>query len=221
MSGSGSHTGLIEGVRGQLNERFRQPPSKERLDKTVNALRRNGLTVYTESSAADALRRFQAIVPEGAEVFTGTSRTLEETGIAELVDKSGKYRSVRAKLATMDRKTQMREMVKLGATPEYIVGSVHAVTEDGQVVVASATGSQLGPYSASAAKVVWVVGTQKVVRDLEEAFQRIREYAFVREDERAQKAYGMGSSISKILIVQKELTPGRISVVFVPEILGF
>jgi L-lactate utilization protein LutC len=221
MSGSGSHTGLIEGVRGQLNERFQQLATPERLEKTVEALRRNGLTVYVEPTAGDALHRFQAIVPEGAEVFTGTSRTAEDTGIAELVDKSGRYRSVRAKLATMDRKTQMREMIKLGATPEYIVGSVHAVTEQGQAVIASATGSQLGPYSASATKVVWIVGTQKIVRDLEEAFQRIREYAFVREDERAQKVYGVGSSISKLLIVQKETTPGRISVIFVLANIGF
>lgn len=221
MSGSGSPNGLIEGVRGQPNERFQHLPSPEQLEKAVKALRRNGLTVYVEPTAADALNRFQVIVPEGAEVFTGTSRTVEETGIAELVDKSGRYRSVRAKLATMDRKSQMREMIKLGATPEYIVGSVHAVTEQGQAVIASATGSQLGPYSASAAKVVWVVGTQKIVRNLEEAFQRIREYAFVREDERAQKAYGVGSSISKVLIVQKESVPDRISVILVPEILGF
>ncbi|MGA7922760.1 MAG: LUD domain-containing protein [Thermoplasmata archaeon] len=221
MSGAGGQSGLIEGVRGRLNERFRQLPSREQLEKTVESLRRNGLTVYVEPTAADALSRFQAIVPEGAEVFTGTSRSLEETGIAELVDKSWKYRSLRAKLATMDRNNQMREMVKLGATPEYIAGSVHAVTEQGQAVIASATGSQLGPYSASAGKVVWVVGTQKIVRDLEEAFQRIREYAFVREDERAQKAYGKGSSISKLLIVQKELTPDRITVIFVPAVLGF
>lgn len=221
MSASGSRTGLIEGIPGQLNERFRQLPSHERLEKTVEALRHNGLTVYVEPTAADALNRFQAIVPEGSEVFTGTSRTLEETGIAELINNGVRYRSLRAQMATMDRKTQAREMIKLGATPEYIVGSVHAVTEQGQAVIASATGSQLGPYSASAAKVIWVVGTQKIVRDLEEAFQRIREYAFVREDERALEAYGKGSSISKLLIVQKELTPDRITVIFVPAVLGF
>jgi L-lactate utilization protein LutC len=221
MAGTGSTPGLIEGVRGPLNERFREIPTRERIERTAEALRRNGMTVYVESSAAAALDRFQSIVPEGAEVMTGVSRTVEEIGIAELVNGSGKYRSIRAKLQTMDRKTQSREMIKLGATPEYMVGSVHALTEQGQAVIASATGSQLGPYAAGAEKVVWIVGAQKLVRDLEEAFRRIREYSFGREDERAQKAYGVGTVISKILIVQKERTPGRISVIIVPAELGF
>ena len=221
MSVAQGNEGLIEGAAGPGNERFRQLPSGERLERTSDALRRNGISVYVEATAADAVRRFEAIVPEGAEVFTATSRTTEEVGIAAVVNNGEKYRSVRAKLATMDRKTQNREMIKLGATPEYIVGSVHAVTEQGQVVVASATGSQLGPYAASAGKVVWVVGTQKIVRNLEEAFARIREYSFAREDDRAHKAYGVGTRISKLLIIQRESIPDRISLIFVPTELGF
>jgi L-lactate utilization protein LutC len=214
-------SGLIEGAAGTVNERFRQLANRERVERTAEALRRNGLAVYIEPSVVQALDRFKALVPEGAEVFTSTSKTLEETGIAELVNQSGRYRSLRAQMSTLDRKTQAREIVKLVATPEYIVGSVHAVTEHGQVVVASATGSQLGPYSAGARKVVWVVGVQKIVRDLDEAFQRIREYSFAREDERARKAYGVGSRIAKLLIVQQEHVPERISVIFVPAELGF
>ncbi len=215
------HASLIEGVPGNPSERFRTLPAPDRIERAAEALRRNGMTVYVEADRKAALARVKAIIPEGAEVFTGTSRTTEETGIMDLLDKSGKYRSVRAELAKMDRKTQGREMIKMGATPEYIVGSIHALTEQGQAVVASATGSQVAPYAASAAKVVWVVGAQKIVRDLGEAFDRLREGSFPMEDARAKKVYGMGSSISKVLIVQKESTPGRISVVLVPEVLGF
>jgi L-lactate utilization protein LutC len=221
MSGAVAAGGLIEGAQEIPNARFRSVASRERIDRTAEALRRNGITPYVEASAPDALARFRAIVPEGAEVFTTTSRTLDDTGIAELVNRSGRYRSVRAKLATMDRKTQHREMLVLGATAEYVAGSVHAITEHGQVVIASATGSQLAPYAASAAKVVWVVGAQKIVRDLDEAFARIREYAFPLENARAQQAYGTGSRISKLLIVQHEANPGRSSVILVASELGF
>jgi L-lactate utilization protein LutC len=221
MTGSPAQSGLIQGDTGTPNERFRQLAARDRVEKAAEALRRNGMTVFLEATPAEALNRFKELVPEGTEVYTGTSRSLEETGIAELVNKTGKYRSLRNEVGKLDRKTQGREIAKLVAAPECIVGSVHAVTEAGQVVVASATGSQLGPYAAGASKVVWIVGAQKVVGDLDEAFRRIREYAFAREDERAHKAYGVGSSISKLLIVQREHVPGRISVIFVAAELGF
>ncbi len=220
MSGS-SVPSLLEGSTRPPNERFRAIPDRERVERTVTALGRNGMTVFVEPTPAGALERVRGLLPEGSEVFTATSRTLEVSGIGALLNESGRYRSVRSVTAKMDRKTQFREMVKLGATPEYVVGSAHAVTEAGQVLVASATGSQLAPYAASAAKVVWVVGVQKIVRTLEEGLERIREYSFPLENARAQKAYGVGTSLSKILIVQKESVPGRITVVLVGEEIGF
>ena len=95
------------------------------------------------------------------------------------------------------------------------------MTEDGSVVVASNTGSQLAPYAASAAHVVWVVGAQKIVPNLDEAMKRIREYSFPLEDERLRKAYGMASFISKLLIVHREVIPGRTTMIIVKENLGF
>jgi hypothetical protein len=115
----------------------------------------------------------------------------------------------------------MRDMIKLGATPEYSVGSVHAVTEDGTVVVASNTGSQLSGYVAGAAHVVWVVGTQKIVANLDEAMKRIYEYTLPLEDERALQAYGVHSNVSKLLLVHREAMPGRTTLIFVKENLGF
>jgi hypothetical protein len=121
----------------------------------------------------------------------------------------------------MDPKTQNREMVKLGATPEYILGSVHAVTEDGRVLIASKTGSQLGPYAAGAAKVIWVVGAQKIVKDLDEGMCRIEEYSLPLEEQRALQVYGTPSGINKVLIVNKEIDPERITMIIVKEVLGF
>src|SRR5439155_21913563 len=131
------------------------------------------------------------------------------------------YDAIRPQLYAMDRETQGREMRKLGSAPDYVVGSVHAVTEEGALLVASFSGSQLGPYASGAGQVIFVVGTQKIVPDLETGLRRIREYSYPLEDARAFEAYGMHSGVNKILIINREITPGRVSVVLVKEQLGF
>jgi L-lactate utilization protein LutB len=201
------------------NPAYSHLASDQQIKRAANALEANGIHVLIAANAGEARTKVFEIIPAGAEVFTGQSRTLDGLGLPAEVDK--RYLSVRAKLATMDRQTQMREMVKLGAVPEYILGSVHAVTEDGSVVVASNTGSQLAPYAASAAHVVWVVGAQKIVPNLDEAMKRVQEYSFPMEDERLRKVYGRGSFISKLLIVHKEVIPGRTTMIIVKENLGF
>jgi hypothetical protein len=112
------------------------------------------------------------------------------------------------------------EMRRIGSGAEYAVGSVHAVTQDGQVVVASASGSQLPNYAYGASNVIWVVGSQKIVKDLNEGLERIEDYTFHLEDERALEAYGANSSINKLLITRKE-TGGRITIVLIKETVGF
>ena len=57
--------------------------------------------------------------------------------------------------------------------------------------------------------------------DLEEGLRRINEYAFPLEDARAQAAYGIHSAVNKVLIINREIAPGRITVVLVDEVLGF
>jgi acyl-CoA hydrolase len=99
-------------------------------------------------------------------------------------------------------------MRRIGASPDYVVGSVPAVTEHGEVIVASASGSQLAPYAYGAGAVIWVVGSQKIVPDRDAAFKRIYEYSFPREDERAREAYGIGSGVNKVLVVNRELHAG-------------
>jgi hypothetical protein len=112
-------------------------------------------------------------------------------------------------------------MQKLGATPEYILGSVHAVTETGSAIIASMTGSQLAGYASAAAHVVWVVGSQKIVPTLEEGMKRLNEYTFPLEDARALKVYGVNSGINKLLVVNREINPGRTTMIIVKENLGF
>ena len=121
----------------------------------------------------------------------------------------------------MDRATQGDEIRRVTAAPDVMLGSVHAVTETGSLLAASMSGSQLAPYVAGAGRVILVVGTQKIVADLEEGLRRINEYAFPLEDARALEAYGIHSAVNKVLIINREIVPGRITVVLVDEVLGF
>ncbi len=201
------------------DQKYAALASDPQIDRTLKALEAHGIHALLAQNGSEAKQFVFENIPDGAEVFTATSRTLDTLGIPEEINQ--RYDSVRFKLASTDSKTQMREMVKLGATPEYMVGSVHAVTEDGTVVIASNTGSQLAGYVASAAHVVWVVGVQKIVPNLDEAIKRIYEYTLPLEDERVLQAYGINSNVSKLLIVHKEVMPGRTTMILVKENLGF
>jgi hypothetical protein len=195
--------------------------SDDQIKRTVQALEANNIHVIVAEDGADAKKTLYELIPANAEVFTSRSETLNTLGITEEIDKSGRYNSVREKLALMDRKTQSREMEKLGATPEYMIGSVHAVTETGCVIIASKTGSQMSGYVAAAAHVIWVVGTQKIVPTIEVGMERIERYVLPLENARALKAYGTASSINKVLVIKKEFKPGRTTMILVKEKLGF
>ena len=156
-----------------------------------------------------------------AEVFTSLSETLAETGLAAEINDSGRYDAIRPKLARLDRTTQRREMKKLAAAPDFVVGSVAAITEDGEIMVASGSGSQLGHYSYEAGKVILVAGTQKIVRDAAEGLRRIEEYSLPLENERMVKAFGYPSSLAKILTIRRDFPAGRTTLILVREKLGF
>jgi acyl-CoA hydrolase len=161
------------------------------------------------------------LIPAGSQVHEGASQSLEATGIAQEIERSGRYDAVRPRMFRMDRATQADDIRRLTASPDVMLGSVHAVTETGSLVAASVSGSQLGPYASGAEKVILVVGRQKIVPDLEGALRRIDEYVFPLEDGRAMAAYGKHSGVNKILIVNRELRAGRITVVLCDEPLGF
>jgi len=143
------------------------------------------------------------------------------TTITEEIESSGRYQAVRPRIKNLDRRTEADEIRRVSAAPDVMLGSVHAVTETGSLITASMGGSQLGPYVSGAGRVILVVGIQKIVSDLEEGLRRVNEYAFPLEDARAQLAYGIHSAVNKVLIINREVTPGRITVVLVDEVLGF
>jgi len=200
-------------------------PSKETVEKTAEALRANGFEVVIVADKEEAKRKALEFIPAKAEVFTMPSMTLETTGLAAAVNESGAYDAVRNKLVSMDMKTQGREMRKLGAGPDVSIGSVHALTEDGKFLVASLTGSQIPAYAYGAGMVIFVVSTKKIVKNLDEAWNRLVEHVVPQESVRARKAYGLpdsfDSSPSKVLVFNREVQPGRVKIILMNEDAGF
>jgi L-lactate utilization protein LutC len=205
---------------GPANIQFEEPADGERLARVAEAMATRGFAPQIADDAEDARRRVFELIPEGAEVHSALSETLRELGITQIIDESGRYDSIRVRLSALDRETQGREMRRLGASPDHIVGSAHAITDDGIILIGSGTGSQLGAYAYAAGNVVLVVGHHKLVRDLDEGRRRLVEYSLPREYVRMQGLGYPGSLIGKTLTLEADFG-GRVNVILVPETLGF
>jgi L-lactate utilization protein LutC len=203
------------------NKEFTKLATDEQIARAAKALEANNIHTIVVDTGEEARKLVLDLLPEGAEVYANQSKTLDKLGITAEIDKSGRYDAVRPKVLALDRKTQADEIRILRSRPAYIVGSVHAVTEDGRVMTASFGGSQLGPYAVGSAKVIWVIGAQKIVKDLDEGFRRIEEYSYPLEDERLRATLGIPTAIGKILITNREVVPGRTTAILVKEELGY
>jgi hypothetical protein len=201
-------------------DRFTALPDEETLAAIVVALEEHGFSVEVVDTLEAARDVVLARIPRGSSVMTNTSVTLQDTGIADAINDGGPYESMRNKLMALDFATQLAEMKALGGQPEYSVGSVHAVTRDGTLVIASASGSQLASYAWGGANVIFVVGAQKLVPTLDAARERIYQHSLKLEDARAIAAYGQNSYVGKILEIHQEW-PGRIHVVLIRQVVGF
>ena len=221
MSGPLSAGTSAEGPGKDAVAEFARLAPEHRIRAALEALERNGISTHFVDSEEQARDVVRSILPAGAEVYNNTSRTLEVIGVAEDIERSGRYQPLRPRLYRMDREMQGREMRQLSAAPDWVVGSVHAVTEDGSLLIASASGSQLGPIVSGAGHVILVIGGQKIVADLTAGLRRIYEYCFPLEDRRARQAYGVASGVNNVLIINYVATPGRVTAILVNKTLGF
>ena len=201
-------------------DRFTTLPSEQALAATVTALEEHGFSVQVVDDLDAARQAVLARIPHGSSVMTNTSVTLAETGIADAINDGGLYDSARNKMFALDFATQAQQMKAIGGQPDYALGSVHAITRDGTLVIASASGSQLASYAWGAANVIFVAGAQKPVPTPEAARERIYQHSLVLEDARAVAAYGQHSQVGKILEIHQEL-PGRIHIVLIRQAVGF
>jgi hypothetical protein len=202
-----------------IDETFATPATAQQIDRAASALREHGYTVHVVDTVAEARKLVVDLLPADEEVFTASSQTLLQSGIAADIDESGDFKSVRAQAG--DLGGDVDAIVRLGATPDVVVGSVHAATEDGFLVAASASGSQLAPYASGAKRAIWVIGAQKVVPDLVTGLRRVRAYSLPREWRRLNELSGRTSFIGKILILEREAFPERGTVILIRETIGF
>jgi len=208
-------------ARDEASEAFATAATAERIERTASALRAHGFIVEILDDMAAVRARISDLLPANSAVFTAASETLRLAGIEDDINASGHYTAVKPRIHALDRNTHGAEIRRLTATPDVVVGSVSAVTEAGALVAVSASGSQLPAYAGGAARVIWVIGAQKIVADLDSAFRRIQSYALPLEDARARAIYGRSSAINKVLILNAEPVSGRATVLLVRQAIGF
>jgi hypothetical protein len=199
---------------------FAEPASADCLDRASSALTAHGFAVEILDDAAAARARVKQLLPEGAGVLTSASETLRLSGIEDDVNGSGRYEAIKPRVLAMDRAAEADVIRRLIATPDFVIGSVAAVTETGSVVVASGSGSQLPAYAGGAGQAIWIIGAQKVVPDLATALRRVEDHALPLEDARARVAYGQPSAINRLLTLNA-VQPGRLTILLLREAIGF
>jgi L-lactate utilization protein LutC len=199
---------------------FAAPASEAELEALAGRLRERNFEVVIVQNGEEAKAEVMKRIPEGAKVHSGKSKTLEDAGLFKEFMENERYDFVRRTTMKMDQRTQRDEMRKLGAAPDVMVNSAHAVTEAGQIVITSASGSQIGPIASGAGKLILVIGAQKIVPDLDTAFRRIQEYVFPYEDARLREVLGVGTQITRTLILERDFVPGRTTIVLVRDPIG-
>lgn len=199
---------------------FAAAASEEAIAALAAALTANNIEAIVVDTGAEARERALALVAEGAEVHWAKSKTLDDLGLSATFLESGNYDPIRPRYMAMDRTTQGREIRKLMAAPDVMLGSVQVVTLDGALVTVSYSGSQIGPYAAGAGRVILIVGSQKIVPDMDAAMRRVNEHVTPYEDERLREQLGVGTRLAKLLVTFLEPRTGRTTVILVREPVG-
>lgn len=194
---------------------------KKAIEEIIANLKLRQINAFFVETGKEAKEKVLELIPAGSRVLAASSQTLEEIGLSEEIDNSGKYVSVRKEYMGLDHKNDADKIRILRSTPDFIVGSMNAMTKQGEAVIASNTGSQLAAYTSGARKVIWIVGAQKIVENLDDGFKRINDYVLPLESERLKKAYGIPSNVSQLLIFNKSVNPSRVTIIFVNQSLGF
>ncbi len=201
--------------------KWNTPADKNLIEETIRNLKPRNINAFFVETGKEAKEKVLELIPQASRVLVNQSQTLNQIGLAEEIENSEKYVSVRKEYMAFDHEKDADKIRVSRSTPDYIVGSIHAITKKGEAIIASNTGSQLAAYVYGARKVIWVVGAQKIVDNLDEGFKRAYEYVLPLESERLKKIYGVPSNISKLLIYDKEVDPTRVTIIFVNESLGF
>lgn len=205
-----------------LDTSFDDMPTEDELKETVDNMKARGFVVDVVETGDEAVEGIKEVIPDGASIMNGHSTTLEQIGFIEyLQNEEVPWENLHEKVFSIDDDEAMRDARREAQTADYFLGSVNAIAQTGEMVSADASGSRTGAYPYAAKHVILVTGINKVMEDLDGALQRLEDFAYPLENERAKDAYGVGSAISKELVFRRERTEGRTHVILIKENLGF
>ena len=197
-------------------------PTQEIVKNTIDSLKSRNFTVHLVQNKKEALEKLKELLPRESQVMTGSSTTLHQIGFMDYFQHGDHgWDNLMGPIANETDMGKRMEKLRHAILSDNFLASVNAIVESGELVAAGLTGSRTGAFPFGAKRLILVVSTSKIVSSLEEAFQRVREYVFPLEDERAQKTYGMNSAIGKWVILEQEVNPQRITIILVEEQLGF
>jgi L-lactate utilization protein LutB len=197
-------------------------PGNKEIEETISSLKNRGFRVFLVENKEEALEKIKELIPKGAEIMYGSSTTLEEIGFFSfLQSKKTLWKDLSEEIKKENDQTKRQDLRRKAVVSDYFLGSVNAISKNGELVACDASGSRVGAYLFAAKNLILVSGIQKITPNLESAIKRVREYVFPLENERAKKIYGMSSATAKWVIIEKEFIPNRITIILVKEKLGF
>lgn len=197
---------------------------KETVQQTIEAMVKRNIQAMVVETSAEALAKVKELVPAGASIMNGSSTTLEQIGfVAYLKSGTHGWNNVHEAILAETDPAKQALLRKQAVLSDFYVGSVHALAQTGELVIASNTGSQLPHIVFTSPNIIFVIGTQKITPTLADALSRLEEYVKPLEDERARQAYGVGTADNKIVIFKGEnpMMGRKVQVIFVNEKLGF
>ena len=197
------------------------PATAESISRTIKALAARNVDAVLVESGEAALAKLLELAPEGSEVFVNTSETLDTIGYTEYMHGNDRYINLHDRMMEQPDAAAQREFRRKTTTADYFVGSVQAIAETGEIVVASGSGSQIGAYSYGARRLILVAGTQKICTTLAQAEARTRGFTLERHDRWLEGRGAAPAPIGKYLVMEHEPVVGRISMVLIPESLGW
>jgi L-lactate utilization protein LutB len=203
---------------------YKTIPTKDIVEKTMNSLKENGHLPEFFETKEEALERIKELIPKGVSVMNGGSRTLEDIGFIEyLKGNTHGWNNLHAEILAEKDVAKQNLLRKQSVLSDFYLGSAHAVTENGEILIASNSGSQLPHIVFTSENLIFVVGVQKITPTLSEAFNRLEKHVIPLENTRMQEVAGVDTYPSKIVILNREPEfMGRKSyILFVNEELGF
>ena len=191
------------------------------IKRTIVGLAARNVEARLVGSREEALAALKELVPEGSEVYVNTSETLDTIGYTGYMHGNDRYVNLHDQMLAEPDPAAQRDVRRRSTTADYFVGSVQAVAETGEIILASSSGSQIAAYAFGARRVILVAGTQKICSTLVEAEARTRGWTLERHDRWLEDRGVSPTPIGKYMIMEHELEVGRISMVLIPESLGW